>query len=252
MREPLGAGLSPQAAKLALVAALEREVRPLIKTWTRVSRQHEGRNYIFFEHAEAVCLCAGIGTQAARRATEALIALYNPAMIQSVGFAGALSNSLHVGDILTPATVLDARDNSRYQIPRGQGTLITFMEVADSAQKKKLAAAYAAQAVDMEAAAVAAAAQLHNIPFAATKVISDELDFEMPNTARFITSEGQFKAASFAFFTAMRPWLWPRVATLAANSSKAANALAQHLERSLSNLDGPLASPNTSTVGGRN
>ena len=58
------------------------------------------------------------------------------------------------------------------------------MAVADAAQKTKLAQAYAAAAVDMEAAAVAAAAQARGIVFGATKVISDELDFEMPGIGR--------------------------------------------------------------------
>ena len=54
-------------------------------------------------------------------------------------------------------------------IPGGEGTLITFTEVATAAQKTNLAQAYAAQAVDMEASAVAAAAHAHNLTFSATK-----------------------------------------------------------------------------------
>ena len=83
----------------------------------------------------------------------------------------------------------------------------------------------------MEAAAVAAAARAHGIHFAATKVISDELDFEMPEMARFIDAQGRFKTASFALFVALRPWLWKPVALLASNSRKAAQALGAHLER---------------------
>ena len=45
----------------------------------------------------------------------------------------------------------------------------------------------------MEAAAVAAAAAGHGIGFAATKVISDELNFEMPEMERFIDARGNFK-----------------------------------------------------------
>jgi nucleoside phosphorylase len=239
-------------AKLALIAALERELHPLIKRWTRIPRTHDNRPYIFFERDSTVCLCAGIGAQSARRATEALITLYHPKQIHSVGFAGALTPSQKVGDILTPALVLDARDNSRYQIPGGQGTLITFMEVANTAQKKKLATAYAAQAVDMEAAAVAAAAHLHNIPFAATKVISDEYNFQLPDTSRFITPHGQFNTAGFALYSALRPWLWPQVARLAANSSKAANALSRHLQQTLIDPITPNMSNETTLTRGRN
>ena len=115
---------------------------------------------------------------------DAVIALYHPAQLRSVGFAGALNKSLHVGDIFSPAAVIDARDGSRHDISGGKGTLLTFMAVADVAQKRKLAQAYSAAAVDMEAAAVAAAAQARGIVFGATKVISDELDFDMPGIGR--------------------------------------------------------------------
>jgi adenosylhomocysteine nucleosidase len=223
--------LTPATPTIAIVAALEREVAPLVKRWTRVPRRHDNRDYTFFEHENSVCLCGGIGAQAARRAAEAVIALYRPALLHSVGFAGALDATLHIGNIMTPALVLDARDGSRFPLPHGQGTLITFMEVAGTSQKEKLASAYAAQAVDMESAAVAAAATAHAIPFAATKVISDEADFEIPGISRFIDSQGQFNTAGFALATVIRPWLWKRLATLAFNSNQAANALSAYLER---------------------
>jgi nucleoside phosphorylase len=151
-------------------------------------------------------------------------------VLQSIGFAGALHPQLRVGDIFIPAVVVDARDGSRTEIEGGNGVLITFMSVADTKQKSALALAYTAQAVDMEAASVAAAARAHGIPFRATKVISDELNFEMPETSRFIDAQGRFRTASFASFVALRPWLWPRVATLASNSSRAARVLAGHLK----------------------
>jgi nucleoside phosphorylase len=221
--------------KIAIVAAMEREVSELIKDWARVQSEHQGRQFTFFEHDDIVCICGGIGMLAARRAAEAVIALYCPASIQSVGFSGALDTRLHVGDILTPALVLDARDGSRTPIEGGNGTLITFMEVANAAQKEKLGTAYAAQAVDMEAAAVASAAAVHGIAFSATKVISDEVDFKIPDSSRFITSDGRFRTAGFALFAAIRPWLWMQVAKLALNSRQAAHALALHLQQTILN-----------------
>ena len=217
--------------KLALVAALEREIAPLIKNWTRIHREHAGRQFTFFEGGNMVAVCGGIGLEPARRAAEASIALYHPARLHSVGFAGALNHALHVADIFSPAVVIDARDGSRHTLAGGEGKLVTFMGVAGAEQKAKLAEAYGASAVDMEAAAVAAAARAHGITFGATKVISDELDFEMPGMARFINSAGQFNTASFALFAARRPWLWKPVAKLASNSRKAAYALSADLER---------------------
>jgi adenosylhomocysteine nucleosidase len=223
--------------KVAIVAALDREVRGVIRNCARVERAYQGRKFVFFEHDETVVVCGGIGVDGARRAAEAVIALYHPALVQSVGFAGALQSALRVGDIFAPAVVIDARDGSRAEIEGGNGVLITFMTVADADQKANLAKAYGAQAVDMEAAAVAAAARAHGIHFGVVKVISDELSFKMPETARFINSQGRFRSAAFAAYVALRPWLWRRVAALARNSSKAAHALAEHLLHSPPHLN---------------
>jgi adenosylhomocysteine nucleosidase len=219
--------------KIAVVAALEREISGLTKGWSRVEREHEGRSFVFFERDEMVAVCGGIGVAAARRAAEAVIALYSPVIVQSVGFAGALDAGLHVGDIFMPAVVVDARDGSRVEIGGRdrEGLLVTFMAVASVAQKANLAQAYGARVVDMEAAAVANAANAHGIKFAATKVISDELNFEMPQMDRFIGPLGRFRTGSFMGFVALRPWLWRRVAALASNSRKAARMLGEHLER---------------------
>src|SRR5580700_9671319 len=142
------------SATVAMVAALEREVRPLVKGWRKVEREHEGRRFKFFESGEAVVVCGGIGAEAARRATEAVIALYRPELVQSVGFAGALDSGLKVGEIFSPNRVVDARDSSAVVTATGHGTLVTAAHIAGAEQKLKLAKSYGAQAVDMEAAAV--------------------------------------------------------------------------------------------------
>jgi adenosylhomocysteine nucleosidase len=219
--------------RVAIVAALEREVSSLTRSCRRVEQEYEGRRFVFFERDEVVVVCGGMGADPARRAAEAVIALYRPVLVQSVGFAGALDKSLRVGDVVTPAVVIDARDGSRFEIDGGlaQGALVTFMVVAGARQKANLAQAYGAQTVDMEAAAVATAARGHGIGFGAIKVISDESGFEIPEMGRFIDPRGRFRTASFAAFVALRPWLWAPVARLAGSSRKAARALGEHLER---------------------
>jgi adenosylhomocysteine nucleosidase len=220
---------------IAIVAALDREISGLVRNWRRVQREYEGRIYTFFEHGDQVCVSGGIGLEAARRAAEATITLYRPQFIYSAGFAGALDPSLRAGEILAPSAVIDARDGSRIQLEQGSGTLLTFPHVAGIAQKRKLASAYPAQAIDMEAAAVSTAARKHEIVFASIKSISDEASFELPGTEHFIDQEGRFRTAGFILFVLLRPWLWPRVAHLALNSRKAASALTNHLEQILEN-----------------
>ena len=221
----------PKRARVAIVAALEREVRPLIKQWRRVEREHDGRKYKFFENDRAVLVCGGIGPEAARRATEAIIHLYAPVLVQSAGFAGALDPTLRVGTVLTPICVIDAKDGSRIEAGVGYWVLVSVDRPASVKQKAKLAEAYWAQAVDMEAAAVARAAQAHDITFVGLKAISDEADFEMPPIKRFIGADGQLRTAALTAYVAVRPWLWLRVFQLARNSSTAAAALCEWLEQ---------------------
>jgi len=217
--------------KVAMIAALEREVRPLIKNWHATEREYEGRRFKFFENGDAVLICGGIGAEAARRATEAVIVLYQPELVQSVGFAGGLDSTLNVGEVFSPSRVIDARDGSSIEVNTGSGVLVSAAAVAGVEQKRKLAESYRAQAVDMEAAAVARGAQARNVRFMALKAISDESDFAMPAMDRFVDRDGRFLSGSFILFALFRPWLWQRVIQLAANSRKASRALCVEVER---------------------
>lgn len=218
--------------KVAIVAALEREIWPLVRNWRLVEREHEGRRFKFLEDGSKVVLvCGGIGPEAARRATEAVIALYKPEIVQSVGFAGALDPALRVGDVFSPARVIDAKDGSSVNLHSGSGLLLSFASIASAEQKAKLAEAYGAQAIDMEASAVANGARSHSLGFAVTKVISDEFDFAMPALDRFISSDGQFHSGRFLGFVGVRPWLWAKVIGLARRSKKAAKTLCHELHR---------------------
>jgi adenosylhomocysteine nucleosidase len=170
-----------------------------------------------------------MGFEAARRATEAIIALYQPSLVLSVGFAGALDESLSVGDVVEAGCVVDARDGSRTDVG-GDGVLIvSFPAVASAAQKAKLAKSYGARAVDMEAAAVAKGAEARGLRFAAVKAISDDVGFAMPPMDSFIGPDGSFLTRSFVLYAAKRPFIWPDVFRLARNSARAARALASKL-----------------------
>ncbi len=219
--------------RVGIVAAMEREVRPLVRRWRVAEKEYSGRSFRFFENGDSVLVCGGIGAGPARRAAEAMIALYAPAAVWSAGFAGALDPKLKVGDVVLPRWVVNSGDASRVEMPAGGGVLVTSAAVADPAQKAKLRESFSADAVDMEAAAVAAAAQVRDLPFAAVKVISDDFDFDFPSTERFIDSQGHFLEWRFALYTATRPWLWPSVFRLAGNSRRASRVLSDWLVKNI-------------------
>ena len=216
--------------EIAIVAALEREVAPLVRGWRVSEQEHSGRKFRFFDSGNAVLVCGGMGFDAARRATEAIIAVHRPSAVLSVGFAGALDESLGVGDLLQPRYVVDSRDGTRTDTGSGSGVLVSFPAVADAAQRAKLAKSYGAQAVDMEAAAVAKGTQARGLRFAAVKAISDDVGFAMPPLDAFIAADGSFRTGSFALYAAGRPLLWPNVLRLQQNSAKAARALSAMLQ----------------------
>ncbi|MGA8541000.1 MAG: hypothetical protein WB566_15975 [Terriglobales bacterium] len=211
--------------KIAIIAAMEREVAPLIRSWKMRMIEHAGRRYRLFENGDAALVCGGIGAEAARRATEAVIREVKPVRVISAGFAGALNASLQVGDILEPRTVINTAGGARIDVGSGEGILVSCAEVAGKEQKIRLRKAYGASAVDMEAAAVAQGAEARGVEFGALKVISDAADFELPALDRFVGHDGTFHSARFACHVALRPWLWATMATLARNSSKARRAL---------------------------
>jgi adenosylhomocysteine nucleosidase len=218
-------------SRVAIVVALEREVRPLIKEWRASEKESGGRCFRFFEKHEFVLVYGGIGAEAARRAAEAVIAIYAPAVIYSAGFAGALDPRLKVGDIVQPRRVVNAGDGSSVDLGNGEGVLLSFGSVATPEQKARLRDSFGATAVDMEAAAVARAAEARDVRFAVVKVISDEFDFAFPSMEPFVDSNGRFLEGRFAWFAAVRPCLWPQVWRLARNGSRASRALCDWLRK---------------------
>jgi len=212
-------------AKIAIVAAIEREVWPLVKDWPRSETSFAGRSYRFFQREDAVVVCGGIGSEAARRATEAVIELYRPTLVISAGFAGGLDPALTTGEALRPRLILNGGDGSRTDAGIGEGVLISFPHVASPEQKAKLRKTYAAQAVDMEASAVAQSAQAHGVRFTACKVIFDTSGTSLPPFELFVGHDGKFHVLNFLGYVALRPWLWWKVGRWAGEAKKAATNL---------------------------
>jgi adenosylhomocysteine nucleosidase len=179
-------------------------------------------------------VCGGRGPEPPRRAAEAVIVLYSPELLYSVGYAGALDLTIKVADVLTPAHVINVSDGSRVDVSKGQGTLLSHNAVASVAQKSRLRESYGAQAIDMEASAVARAAEARGVGFRAVKVISDEFNFELPVLDRFVDAEGRFQHAGFTLHALVRPWLWLPLVHLAKNSARATRALCAELSEILS------------------
>jgi len=211
--------------EVAIVTAMNREVGSLIRGWNMIL-SHFGR---VFEKGHVVLVTSGIGERFAADAAEKILTFRAPEVILSVGFAGALEQSLSVGTVVVPTKVLHQESGRTFTIDRGEGTLLTASGIATISQKKEVAARFNAQAVDMEAAAVAEVAQRRGIRFVAVKAISDDFDFPLPAMDRFVDGDGQFRAGRFVAHAAIRPRMWPVLSQLRSNAAKASAALCKVL-----------------------
>jgi nucleoside phosphorylase len=221
--------------KLAIVAALEREIAPLVKDWNLTVIRTEGHEYRVREKDDVLVTCGGIGAAAARAAAEAL---YNHCKGQvagfvSAGYAGALTPELKVGDVVQPERVVTP-EGGAHPAHGDDGILVSAIRIATPERKKELAELHSAKAVDMEAHAIADYASVHRLPCVVIKVISDEHDAELPPAVdKFIDAKGRFKSSSYAVHMMVRPWLWRKVIRLGRDTSVASRALCDALREAI-------------------
>jgi adenosylhomocysteine nucleosidase len=233
--------------RTAILAAMPGELKPLVRGW-----RHERLNGVdLWRHsidgAEWIAACAGAGADAATRAfaeAEKCGPLDN---VVSTGWAGALREDLVPGGAYWVPGVIDARTGERFvtavagssvdESPKSQNRdmgqpglwLATSPKVANAAEKQRLAAAYGAGLVDMEASAVARLARMRGIPFYCIKGISDGYRDQLPDFNRFISSNGRFKLILFIAFVLLRPRYWPALMRMGENSRRAAHSIAASL-----------------------
>jgi adenosylhomocysteine nucleosidase len=215
--------------KVGIIAAMEREIAGLVRSWRSGVIEAHGRRWQAFQTRRAVLVCSGIGPLAAGRAAEA-VAQMGVEVLISAGFAGALVTGMRAGGPLTPELVVDAETGARFRAIFGGGTLVSATRVLREEEKAALAHRYDAQGVDMEAATVAGVAERYGCGFLAVKAISDTLEAVLPPVEPFIDAEGQFHTAKFVTHVVLRPHLWRSVARLAANQRKASQTISGVLD----------------------
>jgi adenosylhomocysteine nucleosidase len=213
--------------RVAIIAAMPGELKPLVRGWP-----HSARGNIRFwaqhsEEEEWIAACAGAGQAAATRAFAAIEDGGPIDLVFSLGWAGALNDEITTGAAYNAAGVIDVRTGERFRCEAGAGErwLITSPIVADEVEKQRLASAYKADLVDMEAAAIARLAAMRGIPFYAIKGVSDGFHDKLPDFNRFIRPDEQFDMAGMVLFSILRPWHWPSLVRMGENSRKASLGL---------------------------
>jgi adenosylhomocysteine nucleosidase len=213
--------------RVAIIAAMPGELKPLTRGWP-----HSTRGNIQFwaqrnAEEEWIAACAGAGQSAATRAFAAIEDGGPIDLVISFGWAGALTSAIATGTAHNIAGVIDVRTGERFRCDLGTGDcwLVTSPIVANEAEKQRLAAAYSADLVDMEAAAVTRLAQMRGIPFYCFKGVSDGFADKLPDFNRFIRPDGQFDMAGMVLFSILRPWQWSSLIRMGENSRRASQSL---------------------------
>ncbi|HVZ60696.1 MAG TPA: hypothetical protein VG892_07920 [Terriglobales bacterium] len=240
--------------RIAIVAAMEREVRPLVKGWEQLSI----RGLPAWKSGATVVVCGGIGSQPARLAAESVVAMHRPTRLISAGFAGSLEEDLNPPDVVFASRVLDAVSKLVFtcegfherdaEPEHKQATLLTVSSIAEVLSKQEMARQFAAQIVDMEAAAVAEVAVRNGIRFHAIKAISEGLHFPLPPIQPFVSPTGGFRTGRFLLYIALRPHFWGPVRQLKRTTSWAAKELCRSLDATCRNM-GTLQAASTATQG---
>ncbi len=214
------------APRLAIIAALPREVRGLVSGVPPDGDLLE-RGIHRHRFGSAVVVTAGMGSVRASLAFEAALASGPLEVVISAGLAGSCISELRAGTVAEAGVVIDARTGERFTAEHRATHIVltTTASIASVGEKARLAAAYSAAMVDMEAATVARLARAHGLPFRAVKGISDAHDFELASLSRFEGKHGQFRTAAFTLHTALRPHHWRPAAKLGRESNRALGAL---------------------------
>jgi adenosylhomocysteine nucleosidase len=234
-------------ARVGIIAAMFREVHPLVRNMQPVKYLPDRRVQIY-QSKNAVIAYAGMGRDPAIIAARAVVSTGEIRSLASVGWAGGLNPSAAVGKVVHPATVIDSLSGKPYPAGGSGGTLVTVQLVAGLEDKRRLGEQYRGDYVDMEAAAVAECAEEAKLPFHCFKAISDAHDARLPDMNQF-NRNGQFSAWRFIAHIAVRPGLWRAVSDMSKASLDSRDALCKRLELWISESASVGAQQETSKAG---
>lgn len=226
------------SVRIAIVAAMERELAPLLDDWDLATLNADGRTLICYESEHAVAVFGGMGCKRAEDASRAVVDKYAPQALVSAGLAGALIRSMKPGSVVLPNVIIDAASGTEYRCNLGGeviggGVLVSNFEIAGRRSKQELVDCFHALVVDMEAAGVAKVAMERGLGFRCVKAMSDEFDFEMPPLGQFVNKEGNLETGKLVRWVSLRPQYWPAMVTLGRNSRRATRALCDWLRANL-------------------
>ncbi len=215
------------AGRLGLTVSLECAGRP-------AAARPDGR---------VMLVISGVGQARARVAAEGLAGAGAGALV-SLGVCAGLDPALGIGDLVVGTqAVAESRgpfraapgliDAARAVAAASRG-LVAFgpiltvdRAIARAGDKAALAARWGAVALEMEGAAVAAAAAASDLPFLAIRAVSDRAEEDLGEAlARSVAADGTVDRRRLKRELLWRPWELPRLLRLQRQVVRAAGAAA--------------------------
>jgi len=233
--------VSPAARRVAFLAPMQPELRPLLRRLRLPRRASEGGLHAGTHGAvEIVAAMTGIGTRAAAEAAERVLDALPVDHVVVVGIAGGVGPSLALGELIVPERVLDLATGAEHRPARlgdaaPRGTLATsdalIVDPAEIARLERRGVV----AVDMETAAIAAVCERRGRPWSVFRAISDRAGDPSvgPAVLGLVGPDGRANLPALARFLAQRPWSVLLLARLARDMQRATKAAAAAAVRAL-------------------
>jgi adenosylhomocysteine nucleosidase len=170
----------PPGTRVAVLAAMVQELRPLART-LRLDAAPFGEGEVRSGHAgdrPVVATVTSMGTSAARTVTERLLDAYEVDHVVVLGIAGGVSPDVAIGELVVPEVVVDEATGTRVHPtpPDGivaRGVLLTTDVLHNQPDDLARLIEQGVTAVDMETAAIGAVAEARGLPWTAFRAISD-------------------------------------------------------------------------------
>lgn len=222
---------SPEQAPILVVAALSYELAKLNRA----------------AHHGLVLLETGEGVVNAERHLEAWLERRTARAVLSIGFAGALSPSLQVGDLVIgrevrdskgspDAMLLSAAKRVQIDVPVHFGVALTSNEILWQAESKRaLADSLGANDigfVDTESTAIAGVCARRRVPFLVARSITDRLDEDLPlDLNQYRDCDGGVDPKKVVKAALLRPAAFKGLLELRKRSRLCADRMAEFVER---------------------
>ncbi len=222
---------------VGILVAMWEELNPLRKHW---KLDWTGPGDFFTGNWAGLRLqvaLSGVGPRRAQATMPALLKHGRPDLLISLGYSGALKAHLKPGDCLVAHSIETPGGQIYHTTPPSAGTrLLSVSRLAPSPEsKRQLALSHPeAEAVDMESAILAEAADQAGLPWHALRVIIDPLDSSLPiNFNRCVNAKGQTAAAKLAREIVTNPHKIPALVQFGSWESRARQQLVQGSSRLL-------------------